>query len=276
MTILFWNTYRKNLSHLVGAIAADQDADIVILAENGAGMSASLLGLNECRCGGPYKFEFSASRRLSIFSRLPHGHIRPVFDEGGVGIRLVKPIIGPEFLLVAVHLPSKREYTTRDQAALCPRIRAHIATAEQEHSNPRTVVVGDFNMDPFEDGMVDSEGFHAVPSRYRAKKGHRTIQGETRTFFYNPSWSHFGEWPQGSPGTHHYVSSTPICHFWHMYDQVLIRPDLLDCFNDASLRIVTRAGDTSLVRKNGVPNITQASDHLPICFSLDMARFNGD
>jgi len=56
-----------------------------------------------------------------------------------------------------------------------------------------------------------------------------------------------------------------------MFDQVLIRPSLLDRFSNDSLEIVEEFGDYSLLSSdNGVPDKTRASDHLPILFGLDL------
>ncbi|HEY6334051.1 MAG TPA: hypothetical protein VI756_32345, partial [Blastocatellia bacterium] len=72
------------------------------------------------------------------------------------------------------------------------------------------------------------------------------------------------------PGTHYYEQSEQVVLFWHMFDQVLIRPDLIPHFRGETLQIVTKCGDTPLLTARGMPDAKAASDHLPIVFTLDL------
>ena len=62
-------------------------------------------------------------------------------------------------------------------------------------------------------------------------------------------WRFLGEHETGHPaGTCYYHSSRMITTFWHVFDQVLVPPGLLDRFPEESVQVVTRVGDQSLVR----------------------------
>ena len=54
-----------------------------------------------------------------------------------------------------------------------------------------------------------------------------------------------------------------------MFDQVLIRPELINGFEPAKLRIVTAIGGSPLVEQDGRPDSGNYSDHLPIVFELE-------
>ena len=69
------------------------------------------------------------------------------------------------------------------------------------------------------------------------------------------------------PGTYYYRGSKEKNEFWNMFDQVIIRPQLRDRFIDKELKIITKAGDNSLVNRKQHPN-KNISDHLPIVFQL--------
>jgi len=138
---------------------------------------------------------------------------------------------------------------------------------ENEVGHSRTIVIGDLNMNPFEDGLVSSEGFHAVMSRKLAKEGSRTVHEQSRKFFYNPMWSRFGEHPHRPPGTYFYRGSV-ISYFWNIYDQVLVRPELLNRFDDDGLSVLTKAGPNNLASATGAPDKKSASDHFPILLKL--------
>lgn len=56
-----------------------------------------------------------------------------------------------------------------------------------------------------------------------------------------------------------------------MFDQVLVRPDLLSCFHDGDVEILTRVGSESLLNlETEVPDREVASDHLPIVCNLSL------
>ena len=95
------------------------------------------------------------------------------------------------------------------------------------------------------------------------------VQSLEHHFFYNPMWSCFGDRETGPPGTYYYDRAEAVNYFWNIYDQVLLRPELLDGFDIDSLRIVTSAGETALLDSSGRPDKAKASDHLPIVFSLN-------
>ena len=151
----------------------------------------------------------------------------------------------------------------------CYKLAEEIRSAENSRKHQRTILVGDFNMNPFEAGMVAAGGLHGVMSRETALRSNRVVQGSPYPFFYNPMWSHFGDFPSGPPGTMYYERAEDICFFWGLFDQVLIRPELVAHFDGASLRVLTEAGERKLVSDKGRP-LKEASDHLPIVFSLSI------
>ncbi|MCK4529526.1 hypothetical protein KAW18_19350 [candidate division WOR-3 bacterium] len=59
-------------------------------------------------------------------------------------------------------------------------------------------------------------------------------------------------------------------YYWHTFDQVLIRPELLDYFRYDKLDVLTEINGRSLILENGMPDAKLASDHLPIVFEISM------
>ena len=53
-----------------------------------------------------------------------------------------------------------------------------------------------------------------------------------------------------------------------MYDQVLLRPDLLEGFRPEQVRILSDIRGVSLLQ-NGRPDKQMASDHLPVMLELN-------
>jgi hypothetical protein len=143
-----------------------------------------------------------------------------------------------------------------------------IKRAEHAIGHTRTVLVGDLNMSPFEKGIVSAVGLHGVMDRKITLRKTRYVQSEQYPFFYNPMWSLLGDASSTPPGTHYFNNAQHVEFFWYMYDQVLIRPDLLDFFQIADLKILCSDGEISFLTGQGLPHQRVASDHLPILFKL--------
>lgn len=62
-----------------------------------------------------------------------------------------------------------------------------------------------------------------------------------------------------------------MLYFWNLFDQVLLRPDLMERFSNDQLEILTTAAGTSLLSEDGRINAAAASDHLPVLFRLNLA-----
>lgn len=80
-------------------------------------------------------------------------------------------------------------------------------------------------------------------------------------------WSLFGDGSPGPAGTYYYHNAQHTEYFWNMFDQVLIRPELLDSFKNEDLEIIDSDGSRSFLSANGLPI---ASDHLPVFFRLNL------
>jgi len=271
MKFLYWNINKKPIEDLVVALAHEHELDIIILSECDFSLSKLLLLINE-PVKRKYSLPFSAVPGPVILIRLPRKSLKIRHDSHGVSVRNLIPPLGLDILIVILHLPSKLFYKEDDHALIATRLPEIIEEEEKKIGHQRTIIVGDLNMNPFEPGVVGSEGLHAVMVRDIAKKKSRFVMDKERIFFYNPMWNHFGDAFSTPPGTYYYSSSTPVNYYWNMYDQILIRPDLLDYFDDNNLKILTKAGTVDLLTPSGIPNKKIASDHLPIMFFLDLIK----
>lgn len=264
---LFWNINRKPLAKAVADLAEEQRADVVVLAESEIDPGTVLRELNTARRGG-FDYPLGFGKQVAIFTRFPREFLSPVADSDHMSIRRLALPERPEILVVALHLPSKLRQRDVSQAAACHDWARRIASAEDRLGHRRTVVLGDFNMNPFEPGLVMANGFNSVMSRQIASRGTRTVDGQEYPFFYNPMWGHFGDSRGHTAGSYFYDASEHVNYYWNVFDQVLVRPDLAGEFDPRQLKIVTSVGDRPLVAANGRPDGTDFSDHLPIVFDL--------
>jgi hypothetical protein len=175
---------------------------------------------------------------------------------------------GTEILIAAVHLPSKLHISDVAQDFACVEVSREITEAERRVGHDRTLVVGDLNMDPYQPGLIAAQGLHAVMDRRVAARGQRTIRGRSYPFFYNPMWSLMGDKDGRPSGSYFYPKSGDVSYFWHTFDQLLLRPSMIDKLEHESLCIITTDGQETLMDESGRPDSRNGSDHFPIAFRI--------
>lgn len=267
MNILFWNINKKNLINEINSLSEDNDVDVIIIAENEISDTTIMRVLNANR-KRLFMLPVSLSNSLNIYVRINRDAVHPLFDSNGIAIREICPPLGLSFIIAAVHLPSKLYADQVDQTFISAQLSEAICDAESRAGHDRTIVIGDFNMNPFEAGMVAANGLHAVMDRPTAMRIKRIVQGKEKKFFYNPMWSRLGDLSKGPPGTYHYPGSGQVCFFWNTFDQVLLRPSLINYFSEEDLKVITNFNGTNLLTNIGKPDKNKFSDHLPILIKL--------
>ena len=215
-------------------------------------------------------FRNLAAQRFEIFTRFSSRFIPAVDETDRLTIRHLKLPGLTDVLLAVTHFISKMHWSEHDQGLECGPLAESIRKTEARVGHSRTILVGDFNMNPFEFGVVSAGGLHAVMSRRDAEREERIVQSKRYPFFYNPMWSLLGDASIGPPGTYYYDDSAHKVLFWNMFDQVLVRPALLDRFNNTDLEVITDDGNTSFLNPKGLPDSKLVSDHLPIFFGLQL------
>ncbi len=216
-------------------------------------------------------------QRIELYSRFDLRCFGPVLQEAGhYIIRSLTPPGGIEIVLAMAHLASPRYKDLRARHSRCIGFAQAIRDAEKAAGNERTVVVGDLNVNPFDDALLDVRSLNALADRRTVQRkdprqfGRRPVE-ESR-LFYNPMWGHFGD-AVPPAGTYYYdKSNSEVDPLWNIFDQVLLRPGLLDRFRNKNLKIPTTDGAVSFIWEDGRPNGDVYSDHLPIWFQLDLRR----
>jgi endonuclease/exonuclease/phosphatase family metal-dependent hydrolase len=269
VSFMFWNVGRLPRRKQIARLAESNDVDVVLLAEVPEEPADLLVELNRSET----RYLISpgiANTKILAFTRFPHEFFRPCCETDRLTIRRLRLPGMEEILLAAVHFPSKLHWSDESQALECTQLALDLHRQETEVGHERTILVGDLNMNPFESGMVSAAGLHAVMDRRVAREASRVVQGRSYPFFYNPMWSLLGDESRGRPGTYFHRHAEHECYFWNMFDQVLVRPALLDRFKFAELAVLEHTGAEPLVKGSGVPDRENGSDHLPILFRLNL------
>lgn len=176
----------------------------------------------------------------------------------------------PDVLVVAAHMVSLLEKERHDVDQELEAMSAAIREAEDRAGHSRTVLVGDLNANPFDPGVASARGLHGVMSRVIAGRDTRRVSHRDYPMFFNPMWGFFGDDEWRAAGTYYREGSGGhLVYYWHMYDQVLIRPALLPGYQPDSVQIITNVGGTRLTRSDWRPDRDVGSDHLPVRVQLD-------
>lgn len=133
VSFLFWNMNKKPLLNRVVRLVKHHEIDVLILAECSIDPPEILDGLNLV---GPsrYVLPTSENRKIRIFTRAPVTSLTDVFRDINerIIIRRLKIADAPELLLVAAHLPSRRNWSRDDQTSYSSTVARPIIQEEDK------------------------------------------------------------------------------------------------------------------------------------------------
>jgi hypothetical protein len=265
---LLWNVGGKNRDSLVQNLVREHVIDVLLLVEYyptkvKSTLSTLLLGDGLVRR--------NTSDRFGVFSRMSYGMNRvPVMGLGDrVEVWNWIPAANRVARFAIVHGLDRMHNDDGTRRVFFRRIVDAIRSQET-NSHRRSMIVGDFNAHPFESAVFSSGGLHAIGIRQVGNATRRLVRwgNEEEDFFYNPMWRKYGHVASLEAGmaTHYWKSNQAGDLFWHMLDQVVIRPEECLSFPEDRLRIVSSVGTVTLLAPAGIPDDTVGSDHLPIVF----------
>lgn len=179
-TFLFWNLNKKPLQSLIANLIEQYEIDVLIFAECSISPTVLLQSLNHSE----RKYSYSPNdscKKIEIYTRFSPEFSKPVLDGTEFTIRHLTFPGNVDILLTAVHFPSKLYWNDASQAFACVELSDEIKATEEKIGHTRTILVGDLNMNPFENRMLSANGLHAVMSKMTAKKQSRVVKGKITT-----------------------------------------------------------------------------------------------
>ncbi|WP_020470166.1 endonuclease/exonuclease/phosphatase family protein [Zavarzinella formosa] len=213
----FWNVDslrntskdEREIARLAAELAVERSLDILFLIECGIPVPALLAAFDQ----GPEYHAISCGNRFKVVARFnPKCLARlslPVSNDRFDVWQLQLPL-QQEILVSVVHGLDKRNNSPEKQGLFLQQVAATIAYFETQIGHDRSIVLGDFNANPFESSVASVLGMNAVASRSIASDEPRQMFGRSYPYFYNPMWNLFGDEPRGtSPGTYYYRGSNP-------------------------------------------------------------------
>ena len=245
----------------VCAIAASTDADVVVLNEDQVPSTDTLQQLQRSVSKNFYYPKvISKGERFHCFCKDRSLDLSEIHSGLRTSVRNLK--IGRHRLLLAlVHGVDPRNNDSETRQSAIQSLASDMRLVKEQQSTKKLVLLGDFNMNPYDRGMNLPAGLNAMMTRSCTKRGHRKFSGESYDFYYNPMWSLFGDNTDGPAGTV-YDTSRQGPYGWSMFDQVIVNHSVIELFHD--VQILTKAGTELLMNKNGHPDKKNASDHFPL------------
>lgn len=258
--IIFWNVNKNDLTNSVCAIAASTDADVIVLSENIIPSTDTLQRLQSEVSENFYYPEVISEKRFHCFCKDRTLDLSEIHSGSRTSVRKLK--IGQNRLLLAlIHGFDPRNYDSESRQSFAQSLAGDMRLVKSQQKTNKLVLIGDFNMNPYDRGMNLAVGLNAMMTKACTSRGQRRLDEESYDFYYNPMWSLFGDNTDGPAGTI-YDTSNQGPYGWSMFDQVIIHHSIVELFHE--VKIMTEAGTESLMNRNGRPNANNASDHFPI------------
>lgn len=261
MRVLFWNTHKnENINQTLCDLVTENNISMIVLAEYTAGSDELIKKMQE-NYGIQINKYYCGCERIHLFG--VHKNVEPRFDNEHSTIQ----VVNGKDILCCVHLNSKI-YSDHEEhrEILIEQIMQEIVNVEKDLRTQNTIIVGDFNLNPYDSSCINARYFHGIPVYEEAKRETRVVGGNKYSMFYNPMWRFLGD--ETHPyGTYYHNNNSTINTYWNLYDQVIIRPALRERFVDASLKIITETQTQYLLDSKGHPD-KNISDHLPIIFEI--------
>ena len=269
-TVLFWNIKKKEkLCDTAIEMLVEHNADILVFAE-----------LPYIQ----YKLRGVLPSQYEIFDGFPDSKVRfiinktriliePIRDRMKGRVALVQCVVDGinRLNIVACQLYDCQSTNAEGRYEACRDLVSYIQELESVTKNNRTLVIGDFNMNPFELGMSGVTHLNAVMCPEVAKNRSCEYEKKEYHYFFNPMWYFYGH-PEHCNGTYFYVGKKKEVtrYYWHILDQVLLRPSLLSSFSIENIRIITQINKHRLLTaKRRISS--KYSDHLPLCLKLTLS-----
>ena len=224
ITIVFWNIRKKPdvLEHHLECLLRTYSVDVFILAECPKNVKPALRALDSAGVG-TYREEAKVKAKVRALTRLGQKEFIHRFSslnrEMAVWSIATSKLRSTEVLLAGVHLPSKSGGAKdTDQASIAREVVEELNDVEDRHNHRSTVVVGDFNMHPYDAGMTSVTSFHGLMTKDLAGLPDRLHRRQPRRRFYNPMWGLFGDRTPGPSGSYYWRASVLHNPYWGMLD----------------------------------------------------------
>lgn len=259
LNILFWNLRRNAIEDSIADCIVENNVDIVVFSEfNGI----DFIKIKK-KLGKMYEriMAVQDDRKVTLLAKTTLS-VTTVQQQNRYNIYNVKTAV-KEYLLVAVHLEDRRNYRAAERIETIRCLVADIEQTEKLLKCSNTIVIGDFNANPYDEELLSKYAFNAVLFKKIIDKCELTNPNSLKKKrFYNPILHYISEDTEmyGS----FYYEKEYMTPYWYCLDQVLVRKVLANNINH--VEYLKRINTMDLL-ENAIPN-SAISDHLPLLVNL--------
>lgn len=257
--LLFWNLKKNAIESYLSKCILENNIDLAIVSEfESIDFSHLSKKLKSDYChiegmGGCEKITLIAKNGISIIVKREQD--RYVLYEVRKNMNT--------YILAGVHLQDRRNSDCQRRIAKIGRLVNDIKNLEESSKCKNTIIIGDFNANPYDTELLSMNAFNAVLFKDEILRSEtNTVDGIQYRRFYNPIL-HFISEDTKMYGSYYYKQDNPT-PIWHCLDQVLVSKNLANCIR--SIRYLKTINNKSLVKKIKPDN--EISDHLPLLVSI--------
>lgn len=261
LKLAFWNINKHSINDYLTDLVLSKELDVLALLEHSGDkedLEALLVSLQ-----GHYRIINNPACERVIWLLK-----RSISFEYGPQSTYYSFLIINDLILCALHMPSNLFEGDYDRSNIALEIINKLSVLEERLATSKTIIMGDFNEDPYDSNCLGAYHFHGIPIANKALKESRVVNGIRYKMFYNPMWNYFGD-NTSPPGTYYHSGTGAKEPFWHIYDQVLLRPKLVDSFSFDNLEVLTQINSNDLLTRRGNPK-HKISDHLPVSLEIEV------
>ncbi len=260
MKLLFWNLFKKSNDQFIIDLIEENDIDIAIFTEKDAtNFDRVLAGIEN---GLVRAYEFEEDAKITLY----HRPIYRVCVEDEKKNYSIYSIITDtkKYLIAGVHLPPKPRADDGVRKIVSRKIMEKINSLEADQEHDNTIIIGDFNANPFDEELVQKDAFNAVLfKKLIYDQEYIVLLGDEYKRFYNPMLHYISE-ENMSYGSYYYNSSESASLYWNCYDQVITRKSLANLITNVTFCKRIR---NQYLMNEVMPN-KNISDHLPLIVNI--------
>ncbi|WP_088345183.1 hypothetical protein [Bacillus cereus] len=271
-----YNKKHDNIHNAILTMSEKYDLNFILLVEaQQLDIESMLQSLNHKKKGkfslGVTDKVLSITKQRFVILHTVNNNILQRTDDKRRILSTAFNINGNDVLINLVHLRDKYNYSDKTLDAYAQYHAEHVRKFEIENYSEKSLIVGDFNLNPYQDGMMNVNAFNAIMSPNIVEQGVRKWNGKEYKYFYNPSWNVLGKQDNDNQvfGTYYYDNNKEVdLAYWYMLDQLILRKDLLKSYQSSSLKIISNFANVDLLNEKGIPDEREYSDHLPVKFTM--------
>lgn len=158
MKLLFWNLNRNSIEEYVVDLIKENSIDIAVFTEyKSTDFSYIIENLNE-----EYEraFEVREDAKITLCHRKKY-KVRVEEEKTNYTIYSIGTST-KKFIISGVHLPAKPWADEGSRNVITRKILTKIKDLESELNHDNTIVIGDFNANPFDEELIQKDAFNAV------------------------------------------------------------------------------------------------------------------